>query len=144
MEAAGFGGEGISGVAAGIDDGFLVVEDPKGKEALAQKQPDTLGGIEFGAVGRQRREADVVRDGELLGAVPAGLIEGHDGMDVRGQGAGEVFEEDGHGDGRDLRQDECEVLASGRAHGGEDNQHDLARKISLWVRGSPWSDLTAY
>ena len=95
MEAAGFGGEGIPGVAAGIDDGFLVVEDPKGKEALAQKQPDTLGGIEFGAVGRQRREADVVRDGELLEAVPTGLIEGHDGTDVRGPGAREAFEEDG-------------------------------------------------
>ncbi len=35
MEAAGFGGEGILGVAAAIDDGFLVVEDPKEKEALA-------------------------------------------------------------------------------------------------------------
>ncbi len=76
---------------------------PKDKEALTQKQPDTLGGIEFGAVGRQRREADVVRDGELLGAGPTGLIEGHDAMDVRGQGAGEALEEDGHGDGRDLR-----------------------------------------
>ncbi len=75
----------------------------KDKEALTQKQPDTLGGIEFGAVGRQRREADVVRGGKLLGVVPTGPIEGHDGMDVRGQGAGEAFEEDGHGDGRDLR-----------------------------------------
>ncbi len=75
----------------------------KDKEALAQQQPDTLDGIEFGAVGRQRRKADVVRDGELLGAGPTGLIEGHDAMDVRGQGAGEAFEEDGHGDGRDLR-----------------------------------------
>ncbi len=91
---AGFGGEGIPGVAAGIDDDFLVVEDPKGKEALVQQQPNTVGGIEFGAVGRQRREADVVRGGELLGAVPAGLIEGHDGMNVRGQGADEAFEED--------------------------------------------------
>ncbi len=66
----------------------------KDKEALAQQQPNTLGGIEFGAVVRQQREADVVRDGELLGAGPVGLIEGHDGMDVRGQGAGEAFEED--------------------------------------------------
>ncbi len=60
-----------------------------------QQQPNTAGGIEFGAVVRQRREADVVRDGKLLGAGPTGLIEGHDGMDVRGQGAGEAFEEDG-------------------------------------------------
>ncbi len=67
----------------------------KDKEALAQQQPDTLGGIEFGAVGRQRREADVVRDGELLGAVPTGLIEGHDGMDVRGQGAVATVETSG-------------------------------------------------
>ncbi len=35
-------------------------------------------------------------------------------MDVRRQGAGEAFEKDGHGDGRGLRQDECEVLAGGR------------------------------
>ncbi len=67
----------------------------KDKEALTQKQPDTLGGIEFGAVGRQRREADVVRDGKLLGVVPTGPIEGHDAMDVRGPGAREAFEEDG-------------------------------------------------
>ncbi len=61
-----------------------------------------------------------------------------------GRAAGEAFEEDGHGDGRELQEDECEVLASGRAHGGEDNQDGLARKISLRERGSPWSDLTAY
>ncbi len=103
----------------------------KDKEALAQKQPDTLGEIEFGAIRRQRCEADVVRDGKLLGAVPTGPFEGHDAMDVRGPGAGKAFEEDGHGDGRDLRPDECDVLASGRAHRGEDNQHSLARKISL-------------
>ncbi len=47
---AGFGGEGIPGVAAGIDDDFLVVEDPKGKEALAQQQPNTLRGIELCAL----------------------------------------------------------------------------------------------
>ncbi len=75
----------------------------KKRKRSPQKQPDTIGGIEFGAVGRQRCEADVVRDGRLLEAVPVGLIKGHDGMDVRGQGAGEAFEEDGHGDGRDLR-----------------------------------------
>ncbi len=48
------------------------------------------------------------------------------------KGAGKAFEEDGHGDGRDLRQDECEVLASRRTHGGDDHQHGLARTISLW------------
>ena len=87
----------------GIDDDILVVYDPNGKEALTQNQPDKFGGYELGFVGRQRREADIVRDGEPLGDVPPGLIKGHDSMDTRGQGVGEAFEKDGHGDGRDLR-----------------------------------------
>jgi hypothetical protein len=38
-----FSDESIPAIKAGIDDGFLVVEDPKGKEALAQSPGGRYG-----------------------------------------------------------------------------------------------------
>ncbi len=107
-------------VAAGLDDGVGVVEQAVGEVALAQVEPDALDRVELGTVGRQRRQGDVVRHLERPLVVPSGAVEGDDGVGVPGQDLGELPEEDVHGPGRDLGQDEGEVLARGRAHGGED------------------------
>ena len=65
MDAAWFGGECIPSIAAGIDDGVVAVEDTIAELVLAQVLPDILDRIEFGRIGRQLEQADVVRHLEL-------------------------------------------------------------------------------
>lgn len=52
--------------------------------------------------------------------MPAGAVEDEDSVHVVWQGAGEAGEKQVHDLGVDGGQHEGEVLASGRAHGGED------------------------
>ena len=120
FEALRVGGEVVPGCAASLDDGLGIVEDAQGEEALAEVEPDPFDGVEFGTVGGQGQEREIVGDGERPFVVPAGAVEHQDGVDVVGQGCGEVGEKQVHDLGVDAGQDEGEVLAGGRAHGGED------------------------
>ncbi len=52
--------------------------------------PDVLDGIEFRASGRQRQEAYVFGQLELIGGVPSGLVEQDDGMRAGGGHAGDL------------------------------------------------------
>ena len=112
--------EGIPGLAAGLDNCFGVVEHAEGKEALAEIKPDPLDRVEFRTVGWQRHQRDVVRNGERALVVPTGAVEDHGGVDVVWPDSGEAGEERVHDLGVDGGQHEGEVLAGGRAHGGED------------------------
>lgn len=85
-----------------------------GEEALLEVKPDAFDRVQFGRVGRQVDEADVGRDGEPAGDVPAGLVEHQNGMDPCGQARGEGVEEDLHHGRVGARQDECEgVVGAG-------------------------------
>ena len=53
MDAAWFGSECIPGVAAGIDDSVVAIEDTIAELVLAQILPDVLDRIELGRIGRQ-------------------------------------------------------------------------------------------
>ena len=59
-DAIWIGGEGVPGVAASFDDGPVVVVDAVGKLVLAQVLTDVFLGTEFGRIGRQVKQADVV------------------------------------------------------------------------------------
>jgi hypothetical protein len=71
-------------MAAGVDDGFGIVEDTGGEVSLAQVEPDLLDRIDPGTVGRQPDEGGV--RGQAVGGqlVPPGAV---------GQGLGEGVEE---------------------------------------------------
>src|ERR687893_20462 len=51
----------------GIEHRRIVAVQAMREEALAQVEPDTLDGIEFGAASGQRQQRDVVRHHELGG-----------------------------------------------------------------------------
>jgi hypothetical protein len=60
LDSTWFGGEGIPSITAGIDDGIVDFEDAIAELVLAQVLPDVLDWIEFGRIGRQFDETDVV------------------------------------------------------------------------------------
>ncbi len=82
MDSVWFFCEGIPGLAAGLDDGFGVVEDAEREEALSEIEPDPLDRVEFRTVGWQRHQREVVRNSERALVVPTGAVEDHGGVDV--------------------------------------------------------------
>src|SRR2546423_10682022 len=65
----------VPGVAAVVEDILVRLEYPVGEPVVADELPDVFGRIELGRFGRQRHQGDVVGNGELVGEMPAGLIE---------------------------------------------------------------------
>ena len=67
------------------------MEDDVGEPVLAEVLPDVLDRIEFRRARRQRDEGDVVGDLQLVGGVPAGLIQEPEGVgaevDLGGEGS---------------------------------------------------------
>ena len=92
----GLGKGGVPGLATGVDDRFLILEHAQAQETLSEIEPKPFDRIELGAIGRQRDQGDVVRDLKCVSAMPASLVEHHDGMLVFGQGLGKLGEEDRH------------------------------------------------
>lgn len=79
-----FGGERAPRLAASVDDGVVAFEDAVAELVLAQVLPDVLDRIEFGQLGRQFEQADVVRDIELAaGLMPSRAVEQHNGVTAR-------------------------------------------------------------
>lgn len=107
-------------MAAGVDDGFGIVEDAEGEVALAQVEPDALDRIELGTVRGQPDEGEVRGQGAGGQVVPAGAVEDDDGVDAVGQGLGEGVEEQARRPCGDLRQHEGEILAGQGSHRTED------------------------
>ena len=70
-------------VAAVIDDIVVRFEDAVREIVVAQELPDILGWIEFRAFGRQRQERDIRWNDELVGHMPASLVEKQHGMSAR-------------------------------------------------------------
>ena len=89
---------------------------------LVHHWPEMLRGLEFGRIGRQEDEADPVGDGQVLGSMPARVVEHEDdaalaaGAGLTGE-EGEQFGEEGLGEATTKIP---ERLAAGRLHeGGE-------------------------
>ncbi len=73
----------VPGVAAVGDDLFVGLEDDVGEPVVSQVLPDVFDRIEFRRSWRQRDEDDVVGDRQIVGDVPAGLIEKQESMGAR-------------------------------------------------------------
>src|ERR687898_2490617 len=138
LDAPGFGRKGVPGSTIRVDDGLVVGQEVVRERAFAQVQPDALHRVELRAVGRQRHEGDVGRDGDGTLVVPACAIEHRDGVRVGRHGRGEVEEEAAHGLGADPRQDKREVLAGGGPHGCE--MEAEAKRLSQ-SPGGGWAPL---
>ncbi len=69
------------------------------KVFFAQFIPDMLNRIEFWTVGRLRDEADILRNDQVLGTVPACLIDLHDDEVLR-ESLADLFQEEIHHGGR--------------------------------------------
>jgi len=73
-------GEECPGVACLVEDVVVTVEYGNRELVAAQIFPDVFDWVEFGRVGRQGDEGDVVGDGEILGDVIARTVEDQSGV----------------------------------------------------------------
>ena len=96
------------------------------EEALLEVEPDALDRIEFGRVGRQWNQGDVGRNGEVVGAMPAGLIEDHHRMFVLSDGFRKAIEEDLHRRRIGIGHHHRKRVVRAWLHGGEDVGEDEA------------------
>ena len=77
---AGLCHESVPGAAGGVNDSIIIGEQPMREETFLEIKPDALDRVQFGRVVGQRDKDDVGRNGEVVRAMPAGLIEHHHGM----------------------------------------------------------------
>src|SRR6187551_3705628 len=85
--------------------------------ALPQVEPNSLDGIELGAVGREIDKRYVVRDAQRIGDVPAGLIGDKGRVLIRRERCREHVKEHLHSLGRQVRQHERKALSGRRTNG---------------------------
>src|SRR5918997_7032550 len=89
-DGVGLGDQPAPGVAGGIDDVLVGVEDAGGEPVLAQVRPDVLDRVHLRGAPRQPDQGDGVRNREGCGRVPAGPVEQQDGMSASSDGPGNL------------------------------------------------------
>src|SRR6266851_3666117 len=124
----------VPGEAAVVEDIVVGSEDAVGEPVAADELPDVLDRVKFGRFWRQRHQGDVVGDGELVGEVPAGLVEQQHGVGVRRHHLGDFGQVQRHRGGVAAWQDKAGGAPPGRA----DRAEDIGRAGALVVRrGGP-------
>jgi hypothetical protein len=114
------GQEGVPRRAGRVHDGVVAAgEHAVAEPAVAKVLPDPLDRVQLGAVGRQGDQGQVRRHGQVLADVPAGPVEHERGVGPGRNRPAELGQEDVHGRGRDLRQDQGDTLATLGADGAE-------------------------
>ena len=101
----------VPGVAAMVDDVVVGFEHAVGEPVVAQELPDVFGRIEFGTFRRQRQNGDVRGNVELVGHVPAGLVDHQHGMGAGRDMPGDFRQMQVHRVGVAFGQDERGALA---------------------------------
>src|SRR5271169_4311800 len=91
--------EGIPGIAAVVDDIVEGFEDSVRQPVLAHELPDVFLAVELRRTRRQLQERYVAGDLEVLGTVPAGLIEDEDCVSACGNSCSDLIEMKLHGFG---------------------------------------------
>ena len=103
-----------------VDDDVVIGQQPVREKALLEIEPEALGRVQFGRVGRQRVQSNVGRNGEGIRAMPARLIERHHCMFVISNGFGKAVEESLHCRPIGIRHHQREGLIRAWLNGGED------------------------
>lgn len=116
----------VPGLAERIHDCVIARQYAVAEVAFTQVEPDAFDWVQFGAVGWQERQGDVVGDGQRVGCVPAGLIHDHDGVLVCGKLGAELVQERLHSDCGQVGQHEGEALSCRGLHGREQVRPGIA------------------
>ena len=87
--------------------------------SFAQIEPKPFDRVQFGRVGWQRHQCDVGRYAQMVGAMPTGSVENHNGVLVGRQLVADPVEEQAHRFGRDDRHHQREPSAGSRLHRAE-------------------------
>ncbi len=115
------GDEAVPGVAAGIDDVFIVLPDTHAELVCSQILPHVLDRIEFWSIRRQAEERDVIGDGQALtGLMPAGPVTDQYGMGVGADLPADLGQMDCHGLAADPGHDNCGADGAIRTDRAED------------------------
>jgi hypothetical protein len=98
-------------MAAMVDDVVVGCEHAVRQPVVAHELPDVLGGVQLRTFWRQRQKGDVGGDVELVGGVPARLIEKQDGVRSGGDILGDFLQMEVHGERVALGHDQPGALA---------------------------------
>ena len=123
----------VPGLAGGVYDGVVVVEDSVGEPVLSEVLPDVLDGVQFWRTRRQEDQRHVFRDGELLGRVPTSAIEQQDSVSAALDAPADLIDVELHSKGIGIGQRQAGTFTLCRADGAE--QIDVL--IAL-ICGLPW------
>ena len=116
----------VPGMAGGVEDCVVIVEQSVGEVALTQVEPEPLDWVELRGIWRQWQQGDVVGDAQRLGAVPAGLIKHHESMLVGSKLLAERGEKQVHRLGADLGHHQSEAPPARRMDSSEDMHPGVA------------------
>lgn len=111
--------EAVPGVASGVEDDVVGFEDAVGQPGLAQVLLEVLDRVQLGRPGRQQIDREALRDGQLVGLVPAGAIHQDDGVGAGGDSAADLIEVELHHGGVGPGQHESRTFAQPRADRAE-------------------------
>jgi len=78
-----FWGDCVPGICASVEQIIVVCIRRVTEVVTSQVAPESLDGVELGAVRRQVQQADILRNLQCPGRVPAGLIQHQDHLDIR-------------------------------------------------------------
>src|SRR4051795_7129278 len=105
--------EGVPGRTSRVHHGLVAAgEHAVAEPAVAQVLPHPLDRVELRAVGRRVDQGQVRRHGQVVAHVPAGPVEHQRGVGPGRHGRRQLGEEEVHGGGRDLGQDQRDTLAA--------------------------------
>ena len=123
--------ERVPGIAASIDDCVVGFEDTVGEVILAEELPDILDRVQFGGVGRQGQQADIVWHAQSPAALmPAGAIERDHGVGAGADVGADLGEMQAHRLAVDLGQDQADAEIARRTDGAE----EIGRCMALIAR----------
>ena len=120
-------------LAAEVDDIVVGSEHPVGEPVVAHELPDILNRVEFRTFGRERDDADIAGNIQLVSHMPTGLIHQYNSVSARSDGERYFCQMECHGFGIAERQHQPRALAVLRA----DRAEDIDRFSSL-IFGCRW------
>jgi len=102
-----------------IDKVVITSEHAVREPVVAHELPDVFLRVEFGTLGGQRQDGDVVRHDEMAGEMPGGLIDKHGCVPPGRDLCRDFCQVEGHCLGVAGGQDEAAAFALTRANGAE-------------------------
>jgi len=83
---------GVPSVLAGLEDILIGSEQAVAEEVVFEVLPGLFGAIALWGVGRDIEQGDIAGNAQRLGAVPAGPVGDHGGVDMRGKSCADFIE----------------------------------------------------